>query len=66
MSNSSSFNVSEEAITLIKPLADERQQTVEEFIRDCIKLGIVAAMIQQSPDKALMVKDANSVQELLF
>jgi len=50
----------------LEALAAERGQTVTDFVRDCIKLGILAAQIQQTPDTALVVRNDKEARELLF
>lgn len=51
---------------LIQEYAAQRGQTVHEFVQDCIKLGILAAQIQQTPDTALIVRNDTEARELLF
>lgn len=50
----------------LETLAAQRGQTVADFVRDCIKLGILAAQIQQTPDTALIVRNDTEARELLF
>lgn len=55
-----------ELVKQIEPLATKRGQTVTEFVQDCIKLGILAAEIEQTPDAKLVISDDNGDRELLF
>jgi hypothetical protein len=50
----------------VERLADERQVTVVELLRRFIKLGLLAVQIENSPDKALLIREGDRDRELLI
>ena len=56
----------EDLFNEVERLADERQVTVVELLRRFIKLGLLAVQIENSPDKALLIREGDRDRELLI
>ena len=56
----------EELFDAVQHLADERQTTVVDLIRRFIKLGLIAAQIENTPGAALIIRKDDSEQQILF
>jgi hypothetical protein len=56
----------EDLFTAIQALADQRQTTVVDLIRRFIKLGLIAAKIEDTPGAALIIRDGDSEQQIIF
>ena len=56
----------EDLFTAIQELADQRQTTVVDLIRRFIKLGLIAAKIEDTPGAALIIRDGDSEQQIIF
>jgi hypothetical protein len=47
-------------------LADRRQTTVVELIRRFIKLGLLVAKAEESPDTAFLIREGDKEQHLVL
>jgi hypothetical protein len=56
----------DDLFTAIQALADQRQTTVVDLIRRFIKLGLIAAKIEDTPGAALIIRDGDSEQRIIF
>jgi hypothetical protein len=56
----------DDLFTAIQALADQRQTTVVDLIRRFIKLGLIAAKIEDTPGAALIIRDGDSEQQIIF
>jgi hypothetical protein len=56
----------DDLFTAIQELADQRQTTVVDLIRRFIKLGLIAAKIEDTPGAALIIRDGDSEQRIIF
>ena len=56
----------EDLFTAIQALADQRQTTVVDLIRRFIKLGLIAAKIEDTPGAALIIREGDSEQQIIF
>ena len=56
----------EDLFTAIQTLADQRQTTVVDLIRRFIKLGLIAARIEDTPGAALIIRDGDTEQQVIF
>ena len=56
----------EDLFSAIQELADKRQTTVVDLIRRFIKLGLVAAKIEDTPGAALIIRDGDSEQQIIL
>ena len=56
----------EDLFTAIQALADQRQTTVVDLIRRFIKLGLIAAKIEDTPGAALIIRDGDSEQQIIL
>jgi hypothetical protein len=56
----------EDLFTAIQTLADQRQTTVVDLIRRFIKLGLIAAKIEDTPGAALIIRDGDTEQQVIF
>ena len=61
-----SLVLSDDLFTAIQALADQRQTTVVDLIRRFIKLGLIAAKIEDTPGAALIIRDGDSEQQIIF
>jgi hypothetical protein len=50
----------------VQRVAEERQTTVVDLLRRFIKLGLLALEIEDSPDKALLIRDGNIERQILI
>lgn len=50
----------------IQRIADSRQTTMVDVLRQFIKLGIVADQVERSPNMALVVKEGNSEHRIIL
>lgn len=50
----------------LKTEAKARNQTVEELLRDFLRLGFLALTLQKSSDQALLIHDSDGDRELLI
>jgi hypothetical protein len=56
----------EDLFTAIQELAEQRQTTVVDLIRRFIKLGLIAAKIEDTPGAALIIRDGDTEQQIIF
>ena len=56
----------EELFLEVQTLADERQTTVVDLFRRFIKLGLLAANIEDDQDAALLIKQGEEIKQLVF
>ncbi len=56
----------EELFNAVQELADERQTTVVDLIRRFIKLGLIAAKLEDTPGAALILREGDSEQRILL
>jgi hypothetical protein len=56
----------DDLFTAVQALADQRQTTVVDLIRRFIKLGLIAAKIEDTPGAALIIRDGDSEQQIVF
>jgi hypothetical protein len=56
----------EDLFTAIQALADQRQTTVVDLIRRFIRLGLIAAKIEDTPGAALFIRDGDTEQQIIF
>ena len=56
----------EDLFTAIQALADQRQTTVVDLIRRFIKLGLIAAKIEDTPGAALIIRDRDTEQRIIL
>src|SRR5215210_102730 len=56
----------EDLFTAIQALADQRQTTVVDLIRRFIKLGLIAAKIEDTPGTALIIRDGDTEQQIIL
>ena len=61
-----SLALPEDLFMAIQELADQRQTTVVDLIRRFIKLGLIAAKIEDTPGAALIIRDGDSEQQIIF
>ena len=50
----------------VHTLAEQRQTTVVDLIRRFIKLGLIAARVEATPDAALLIRDGDTEREILL
>jgi hypothetical protein len=56
----------EDLFTAIQELADQRQTTVVDLIRRFIKLGLIAAKIEDTPGAALIIRNGDTEQQIIL
>jgi hypothetical protein len=56
----------EDLFTAIQELADQRQTTVVDLIRRFIKLGLIAAKIEDTPGAALIIRDGDTERQIIL
>src|SRR5439155_13554394 len=56
----------EDLFTAIQALADQRQTTVVDLIRRFIKLGLIAAKIEDTPGAALLIREGETEREIIL
>lgn len=56
----------EELFNAVQELADQRQTTVVELIRRFIKLGLIAAKLEDTPGAALIIREGDSDQRIVL
>jgi len=56
----------EDLFTAIQALADQRQTTVVDLIRRFIKLGLIAAKIEDTPGAALIIRDGDTERQIIL
>lgn len=56
----------EELFEAVQELADRRHTTVVEIIRRFIKLGLIAARIEDTPDAALIIREGDTEREIIL
>jgi ATP-dependent Clp protease ATP-binding subunit ClpC len=56
----------EELFRDVERLAEREHTTVLEILRRSVKLGLIAARIQEQPDAAIIIREGGSEQRLLF
>lgn len=68
MSKSKRYNLvlPEELFNDVKKIADERQTTVVDIIRRCIKLGLLAVQVDEKPDSKLLIREKGIEKELIL
>lgn len=50
----------------VQRIADERQTTVVDIIRRFIKLGLLAAQLENSPESALLIREGNKEKQIIL
>jgi hypothetical protein len=56
----------EDLFMAIQELADQRQTTVVDLIRRFIKLGLIAAKIEDTPGAALIIRDGDTERQIIL
>ena len=56
----------EELFDAVQELANRRQTTVVDIIRRFIKLGLIAARIEDTPGAALIIREGDTEREIIF
>src|SRR5262245_58664691 len=56
----------EDLFTALQELADKRQTTVVDLIRRFIKLGLIAAKVEETPDAALIIREGDTEQRIIL
>ena len=56
----------EELFTALQTLADQRQTTVVDLIRRFIKLGLIAAKVEDTPGAALLIREGETEREIIL
>ena len=56
----------DELFAAVQELADRRQTTVVDIIRRCIKLGLIAARVEDMPGAALIIREGEIEREIIF
>ena len=62
------YNLSlpEELFAQVQALADSRQTTVVDMLRRFIKLGLIAADIENDQDSALLIRQGEEIRQLVL
>jgi hypothetical protein len=50
----------------IQHLAEKRQTTVVDLIRRFIKLGLLAAQVEETPGAAFIIREGDTEREIIF
>jgi hypothetical protein len=56
----------EDLFTALQTLADQRQTTVVDLIRRFIKLGLIAAKVEDTPGAALLIREGETEREIIL
>lgn len=56
----------EELFNEIQKLADEKHTTVLDVLRRFIKLGLIAARVEETPDAALIIREGTTEREIIL
>src|SRR5262245_24968443 len=56
----------EDLFMAIQELADQRQTTVVDLIRRFIKLGLIAAKIEDTPGAALLIREGDTERQIIL
>jgi len=56
----------EDLFTALQVLAEQRQTTVVDLIRRFIKLGLIAAKIEDTPGAALIIRDGDTERQIIL
>ena len=56
----------EDLFTALQELADQRQTTVVDLIRRFIKLGLIAAKVEDTPGAALIIREGDTEQRIIL
>ena len=56
----------EELFAKVQELADERSVTVVDILRRFIKLGLLVAQSEDSPDSTFIIRDGGSEREVIL
>jgi hypothetical protein len=56
----------EELFVEVQELADKRQTTVVDLLRRFIKLGLLAARIEEIPGSALIIREGDTERQILL
>jgi len=56
----------EELFDAVQELAEQRQTTVVELIRRFIKLGLIAARIEETEGAALIIREGETEREIIL
>ncbi|MFN8495696.1 MAG: hypothetical protein U0350_49345 [Caldilineaceae bacterium] len=56
----------EDLFDQVQQLADDRQTTIVDMLRRFIKLGVLAAQIENSPNSALVIRQGNIEQQIIL
>ena len=56
----------EDLFTALQTLADQRQTTVVDLIRRFIKLGLIAAKVEDTPGVALLIREGETEREIIL
>lgn len=52
--------------TEVQRIADQKHEPVVDLLRRFIKLGILAAQLQETPGSALLIREGDSEREILI
>jgi len=56
----------EDLFDAVQSLATQRQTTVVDLLRRFIKLGLIAARLEATPDAALIIREGDTEREILL
>lgn len=56
----------EELFNEVQQLAEKRQTTVVELLRRFIKLGLIAAQVEDTPGAAIFIRDGDTERQIIF
>ncbi len=58
--------VPEDLFEQVQELAEQRHTTVVELLRRFIKLGLVAAKVEENPDAALLIREGDRERQIIL
>jgi hypothetical protein len=50
----------------VQKIADSHQTTIVEMLRKFIKLGLLATQIEETPDATLLIREGDTVREIIL
>lgn len=56
----------EDLFNEVQKVADSRQTTVVDILRRFIKLGLLAAQIEESPDSTFLIRQGNVEKQIIL
>ncbi len=56
----------EDLFNQIQGLADKKHTSVLEILKRFIKLGLLAAKLEDNPDTTLIIREGNTEREIIF